>query len=146
MQHSKHIQNLSKDYDIIIIYHRDSIICCSGSPRKIASRVPCQHALFSLKPVWGRPRAHPGVGTSEIKKHNYLGLRFGYPFGMHFVVCLMVCLNMLCKHLFCHLFGSKDPPGLHIKSFWGAIWRPSAAKVEKWELCSRVGGSIKIKF
>ena len=70
MEYTKHLQHVSKEYEIIVItYQKIPLEAC------ILTR------FWALEPVRGRLGDHPGMGTLKNTKNTTLGIS---PFGAHF--------------------------------------------------------------
>ena len=135
MKYAKHLQNVSKEYEILVtkqqrIHLRASILTC----------------FWALEPVRGRPGDHPGLGTLKItKKSLFRSLLWDH-------IC-DICwyfwgdkFYMISKPPSCWLFA---PIGTHKTQFrrllatkFGTDW----ANLEKWKQWFRARGSIKIKL
>ena len=62
MEYTKHLQNVSKEYELIVIkYH------------KIHLRASILTCFWALEPVRGRLGDHPGMGTQKHTKKSLWG-------------------------------------------------------------------------
>ena len=62
MEYTKHLPNVSKEYEIIVIKYPEIHLQ--------ASILTC---FWALEPAWGRLGAHPGMGTLKTMKKSLSG-------------------------------------------------------------------------
>jgi len=134
MKYAKHLQNVSKEYEILVT-----------KQQRIHLRTSILTWVSALEPVRGRPGDHPGLGTLKITKKSLLGTLLWE----HICdICWYFCRYLLLHEFETSLLQSFAPTGTHKAQFWrlwatkfGTDW----ANLEKWKDWFRVRGSIKIK-
>ena len=135
MVYSKHFENVSNKYEIMLI-----------KTQKIHLWALILMCFWALGPVRGRLGDHPGMGTLKTTKRS---------------LCETLLLGHICdrcwhfsghvfymfpRPLYFHLFAPAGVPRSRFRKSLATNLVTIRSIVEKWKLCSRASESIKIKL